>query len=396
MKNLIEMWEEDKDNIESKSINQLVKFTGDGNLNSYNTRKQIRDYFSVIDSNKLASYAKECIDTKFTESGYILQDIINEIGKKLDFEVQYGEYNSGTDGLWKTHDGHSFIIESRTSLDFPIILDNLNKYRHSFINNGDILKEKSSILIIIGRGSTIDLERQIRGSEYSRDIRIVSVEALVNLLTLKESINDTKTVRQIYEILRLKEITKVDKVIEIIFLTMQDISLDINFDNDNNLIDKDSEDILINENKEPLEKVYLKSIDKINNKLSIRLSKNVNTLYSTEDLSYGVQMRFRRYLKEDARGNTDRYFFKCYQYHYNNLNEFKSKYFAFICDNEESLFLIPADIIFKYKDRVSISGQGRSTNWFVRIFVRNECPPKYYLHLSRPEAEDIDVTQYKI
>lgn len=394
MKNLIEMWEEDKDNIESKSVSQLVKFTGNGNLNSYNTCKQIRDYFSVIDSNKLASYAKECIDTKFPEGGFILQDIINEIGKRLDFEVQFGEYHSGSDGLWKTHDVHSFIIESRTSSDFPIILDKLDKYRQSFINNGSVLKEKSSILIIIGRGRTIDLERQIRGSEYSKDIRIVSVEALVNLLKLKESINDKKTVQQIYEILKLKEITKIDKVIEIIYLTMQDISLDINLEYENQLINKDSEDILTYENEESIEEVYLKSIDKISKRLSTRLSKAVNTFYSTTDLSYGVQMRLCR--KGDPRSNFDRYWFKCGQYHFNNLNEYESKYFAFICGTMENLFLIPADIIFKYKDRMSFSGQGPSTNWFVRIYVPNVCSSKYYLHLSVPEAEDIDVTQYKL
>ena len=50
----------------------------------------------------------------------------------------------------------------------------------------------------------------------------------MKLVQLKEKLDDEKTIKQISEILRPLEFTRLDKLIEIVFETTQDIQLDPN------------------------------------------------------------------------------------------------------------------------------------------------------------------------
>ena len=86
--------------------------------------------------------------------------------------------------------------------------------------------ENSSILIVVGREDTGDLESQVRGSRYAWNIRIISTDALIQLLKLKETFNDAKTILQITELLKPREYTRVDKLIDLIFETSKDLQLD--------------------------------------------------------------------------------------------------------------------------------------------------------------------------
>ena len=82
---------------------------------------------------------------------------------------------------------------------------------------------KSSIIIVVGREDTGGLEAEVRGSRHAWDVRLISIDSLIQLLKLKEAFNDSKTFNQINSILRPIEYTKVDKLIELISTTADDL-----------------------------------------------------------------------------------------------------------------------------------------------------------------------------
>ena len=104
-------------------------------------------------------------------------------------------------------------------------LDKYAEYRRKLeLESCEIQKDTSSILIVVGREDTGGLEAQIRGSKHAWDIRLISTDALIKLMLLKENLNDTKTIQQINQVLRPQEYTRLDGLIELIFLTTKDVA----------------------------------------------------------------------------------------------------------------------------------------------------------------------------
>src|SRR5699024_3317260 len=106
---------------------------------------------------------------------------------------------------------------------FRIKLDTIATYRKELILSNKIEDNKSSIIIVVGREDTGGLEAEVRGSRHAWDVRLISIDSLIQLLKLKEAFNDSKTFKQINSILRPIEYTKVDKLIELISTTADDL-----------------------------------------------------------------------------------------------------------------------------------------------------------------------------
>jgi hypothetical protein len=88
----------------------------------------------------------------------------------------------GFDGIWQQYDTWNLVVEVKTTDAYRIPLDAIAKYRNRLIESGKIIEAKSSILIIVGRDDTGELEAQIRGSKQAWDIRIISIDSLIRLL----------------------------------------------------------------------------------------------------------------------------------------------------------------------------------------------------------------------
>ena len=223
MNSITELWTKSREIFESKTLTQILSFTGDGRLKDANsTSTEFRELLSQVPSKLLKQFAQNCLIDKFDDGGFALQDIINQIGIRLGFIVHHGLYRGrqndiGFDGIWKSKEGHNIIIEVKTTDAYRINLDTIAEYRAKLIVQEKVNKAESSILIVVGRQDTGDLEAQIRGSRHAWDIRLISTDSLLNLLSLKETLNDTKTIQQINELLKPKEYTRIDKLIELIF-----------------------------------------------------------------------------------------------------------------------------------------------------------------------------------
>lgn len=225
---LHQLWQNSRAEIETKHVQQIIAFAGQGKLQDGNsTCAEFREFLGLISSEMLCRYADECLNSKFEDSGFALQDVVNHIGQRLGFRVEYGRYRGvkneiGHDGLWRFPDNHSVVAEVKTTDTYRIDSDRIADYRKKLISCGEIEEEKSSILIVVGRQDTGDLEAQIRGSRHAWDIRLISVDALLRLMLLKEAVDDPRIIEKICAILIPREFTRLDEIVEIAFFAAEE------------------------------------------------------------------------------------------------------------------------------------------------------------------------------
>jgi hypothetical protein len=225
---LLDFWKTNRDVVLTLSIEQILATAGDGVLKDQSECSvELRRFFSVVPADRLGDYARHCLETAFEKNGLALQDIVNEIGRRLEFAVEDGLYQGkrtavGFDGIWKFKGEPSLIIEVKTTDAYNFSLDRLAQYRDRLLSECRI-EENASILIVVGREDTGALEAQIRGSRYAWDIRLISVERLLKLLQISEKSEDPSTLRQIRQLLRPFEYTKIDRIIDVLFEAAADV-----------------------------------------------------------------------------------------------------------------------------------------------------------------------------
>lgn len=228
MKTLLTLLKSDPDKVDSLSIEQVVTLSGNGKLtDNSECSRELREYLQIARSEVLSKYLAHCLLKSFDKSGFVLQDVINELGRRLDYTVENGLYQGrstaiGFDGLWTDATGHTILVEVKTTDAYRINLDTIAGYREELISAARIGKE-SSVLLVVGRQDTGDLEAQVRGSKHAWTTRIISADALEKLVSLKENA-ETESVSKIHELLVPFEYTKLDRIIEIAFTVAEDTS----------------------------------------------------------------------------------------------------------------------------------------------------------------------------
>jgi hypothetical protein len=70
----------------------------------------------------------------FDKGGIVLQDIVNELGRRLDFDVENGLYQGkktavGFDGIWRSQTDPDILIEVKTTDYVAISLDKIAVYK---------------------------------------------------------------------------------------------------------------------------------------------------------------------------------------------------------------------------------------------------------------------------
>lgn len=165
----------------------------------------------------------------------VLQDLVNELGRRLDYKVTNGRYQGtvstiGFDGLWHSPENHDIVVEVKTTDAYRISFDTIAEYRRKLITEGKV-GQNASILIVVGREDTGELEAQVRGSRYAWDIRLISVDALSNLVSLKENTDSTTTSEKIRSVLVPREYTKLDALIDVMFSTARDVETVVEIEN---------------------------------------------------------------------------------------------------------------------------------------------------------------------
>src|SRR5271169_3817445 len=160
---LLKFWKSERDEVLKMTIEQVVSSAGDGNLrDNSECSEELRTFLKAAPSDRLFAYARHCLESKFDKSGFGLQDILNELGRRLDFDVENGLYQGrrnaiGFDGIWRSKGQPDLIIEAKTTDGFTISLDDLAEYKERLVSEGRVQREAST-LIVVGRSDTGALE----------------------------------------------------------------------------------------------------------------------------------------------------------------------------------------------------------------------------------------------
>ncbi len=225
---LLAFWASNPQAVEELTIEQVVASAGDGALKDGSLcSRELREYVAQIPSGKIAGYIDHCLSSGFGRSGMVLQDLINELGRRLDYDVTSGRYQGtqnaiGFDGIWVSPEGHTIVAEVKTTDAYRISLDTIAGYRDKLVASNRI-SGPSSILIVVGREETGELEAQVRGSRHAWDIRLISADSLIKLVQLKENAEAPDTGRKIRSLLTPMEYTRLDEVIDVVFTTAKDV-----------------------------------------------------------------------------------------------------------------------------------------------------------------------------
>lgn len=383
---LIELWQKDRSQLAGKHIQQIVTFAGDGKLiDSSSASKELRDFLKNIPSDLLASYVEQCLHETFTNSGLVLQDLVNELGRRLDFEIIPGRYRGtsgqlGHDGIWTDSRQHSIIIEVKTSDTFKIELGIIAGYRNSLIKEGVINSENSSMLIIVGRQNTEDLEAQIRGSRYAWDMRLISIDALLRLLKLKEEVEDPDILSRIHEILIPHEFTRLDPIIEIAFAAVEDVKQEP---------EAIGEDVTthINGKKFTPAAFHNECIKRIEDKLNVTLIRKSRALFETPDKTIKILCTVSRLHK-----NVNKYWFAFHPHQDIFLSGAETSYVSFGCGDASTLFMIP---LAEFKPwLVNFNKTERIDRFYWHVQIKKTA--KNFVVTGRSGTKDIDISKYKL
>jgi len=210
------------------TIEQVVATAGDGRLrDGTESQRELREYLRQVTIDALATYADYCLSNAFPKGGQVLQDLVNELGRRLEYDVTNGRYQGttnavGFDGIWHDPSGHGLVIEVKTTDAYRLSLDTVARYQDQLLAQ-EVLAKPCSILIVVGRTDTGELEAQVRGSRHAWDIRLISVDALLNLVRIKESADSQETMAKMRRLLTPLEYTRLDQLVDVVFTTTQDV-----------------------------------------------------------------------------------------------------------------------------------------------------------------------------
>ena len=388
---LIDLWNNSPEELEDKQINQLIGIAGSGKLlDGSSCSTELRELLANVHSQHLSKYAEQCLIQSFTDSGLALQDVVNEIGARLGADVTHGRYrgnsnNIGFDGLWKFDSGHAIVVEVKTTDTFRIDLNTIARYRDALIDSKSIEETKSSILLIVGRQDTGDLEAQIRGSRFAWDIRIISVYALLRLMSIKEEMEDPQIIQRIHNILIPQEFTRLDYIAEILFSATEDVKQETI----THTADDMPDDIIIQSPKPAPASFHEACIVEIQLTLSQKLVKRTRALYSTSDKSLMVNCAVSKEYDSDKKPN---YWFAFHKHQRLLLQDAHIAYVAFGCGSSDRILLIPFNIFDTWLEKMWTTQRENGYYWHVVIFKNGE---KYSLHRKKGE-KNIDLTSYLI
>ena len=380
--------------LRGKTIQQIVSFAGeDGVLKDNSTaQSELRDYFLSVQPDELKAHLEDCLENKFDSKGFVLQDLVNEIGRRINFEVENGRYRgvrneTGFDGIWKIQD-YSFVIETKTTAHYAISLENVAKYRRELIQQEKV-SEDSSVLFIVGNEDTLALEQQIRGSEFSWNMRILGLEALLKLMKIYVESSSDDVGRKIVDMLKPVEYTKIDSIVDIVFATS------IDKENQEETIDEENLEETIDNNQSRLPHDTVKGkreliVSCFSAYKKKSLIRRKVALFSDSDNSLKVAILVSKYYDS---GTSDYW----YTYHPATekfLSGGKEAYIIYGCIDEDYAFAIPLQLMEQFKDSIitHFVGEDKKECWHIYFRKRDN---SMFLYLSNTK-EEIDINQYKI
>ncbi len=410
---LLSVFQSNRAAVHEFSIEQVVATAGDGSLRDGSLCSQeIRDYFAQIPSEKLGSYIEQCLSSKFDKGGMVLQDLVNELGKRLDYRVTNGRYQGvqnavGFDGIWVSPEGGTIVAEVKTTDAYRLSLDTIAGYREKLLAAGEITGQ-TSILIVVGRQDTGELEAQVRGSRHAWDMRLISAEALIKLVKLKENSDDSETGRKIRSVLTPMEYTRLDRMVDVMFTTATDVTPPVEPEPQPELVDGSSTPVAdvprFEEQQLPyrsgtwvftdpqlLESKRKAITEAMSGKLQGPLVKKSRALFWSADHARRVVCTIsKRYTKRGA-------YPYWYAYH-PQWNEFLQQgqegYLVLGCMDLPVAFAVPRDVVQEFLPRLNTTAIENGMYWHIHLVQGGN--GDYELLTPKGDLGNIGLTQFEV
>lgn len=378
---LYQIWKENPSQIRDKRVDQIIGFAGDGKLGDNNSApEEFRLFLARVPADMLARYAEDCLTSSFKDSGLALQDIVNELAHRLGFVVEAGRYRGtrseiGHDGIWTDPDGHAIVAEVKTSDAYRLPIEKLASYRGRLIKAGSISEEDSSILIIVGREDTGELEAQIRGSRHAWDVRLISIDALIRLVQIRQDLDDPGAEARVRSLLVPHEYTRVDEIIDLVFSTTADILEESPED-----LDADHESTKEAKERDKPVSFNAACATRISEKLGVDLTKQSRITFTDLDAGLTVTCAVsKEYTDPKGAG----YWFAFHPHQLEKLSESDKAFAAFGCGSAHQIAIFPLDFLEAQLDAMNQTHQddGRSY-WHIQIHREGD---RWVLHRRKGE-----------
>lgn len=378
-------------------IHQIIALCGDSKLrNNSDCSKELREYLSQAASEKIFEYMETCLQFSFENSGFVLQDLVNELGRRLDYSVVNGFYQgrpnaTGYDGIWNAPDGHTLVVEVKTSDAYRINLNTIARYREELIA-GEKITKHSSILIVVGREDTGDLEAQVRGSKHAWDIRLLSIDALIKLVTLKED-TEEETVTKIHELLVPFEYTKLDRIIEVVLTAAKDAGAVIQQEalpalgnNDDEATDAEpgKQEKTPQELMAAMRQMILAAVGK---RERVPLIKKSTALYWSSDRNLRVVCSVSKHYSRGA------YWYGYHQQWDKFLSEGTNGFFVLGCIGRDEAYALPFDWIHSKLHELHTTERDGTKYWHVHL---EEAPSGDLVMPTFTEGQRVSVMPFRI
>lgn len=398
---LLSIWKSNPETVSEMSIEQIVSAAGNGKLlDDTDCCTELREYLSEVSSEKLGEYADYCLSNKFENNGKVLQDVVNELGRRLDYEVANGRYQGsqskiGNDGLWLSPEGHHLVVEVKTTDAYSISVDTIAGYRKMLDEAGEI-NEKNSMLLVVGRYDTGQLEAQVRGSRHAWDMRLISIDSLANLVNLKESTEDIETSSKIRSILVPMEYTRLDDLVDILFTTTQDVEAaveaevqpEVEADSHPPASKKYNTDITDPKLVDLKRKQVLASLASIHD---VRLIKKSRATYWTPDKNFRVASSISKRYPDNS---GDPYWFGYQQSWREFISQSPAGYFVLGCMDLDLAFAIPASVMETQLTDLGMTVRPNGKWW--HIVLKENPDGSYALKTRTGRHMDLNPYQFKL
>ena len=387
---LLDIWRATRETVLKMNLEQIVANAGQLKDGS-DASAAFRQFLQEVESKKLSEYAMFCIENK--NYGEVLQDIVNEIGRRIGFNVENGRYAGvkneiGYDGIWSSQK-EDFVIEVKTTAAYTIKLDVTATYRDKLVEIGKIKKD-SPILIIIGRDDTEALEAQVRGSQYAWSVRIIGIEALIKLMEVNLSTSSKEVTEKIHTILKPIEYTRIDKIVDVIFSASEDKD-EIEELSDLNAIDEKKDKVYTTPqvtNKEIIEIKKSVAIETLSNKLKQVLIKKKNSLYSDNlNKCHAAVAVSKKYIRSE-----EFYWYAYHEVQRQFLSEASNGYMIFAMADLDFSFAVPYEFLEGIRDKLNSTVRSNGTEYkHIFLFTNNK---KTILKLKG--GGEVDISQFLI
>jgi hypothetical protein len=387
---LLQFWNSSPEAVADLSIEQVVANAGDGVLrDGSECSSELRQYLAEITSEKLGEYIDHCQSQTFKNNGFVLQDLVNELGNRLGYSVTHGRYQGttkavGYDGAWRAPEGHVLVVEVKTTDVYRITLDTLAKYRDKVQAEAGSPRT-ASILIVVARVDTGELEAQIRGSRHAWDVRLVSADSLLKLVRIREQTDDPATGSKIRRILQPFEYTRLDEIVDVLFTTTQDVdagaALESSEPQDEGDVGTKDKGTRLFTDSQTLQSKRESIVATIGRREGIKLVKNTRATYWDSDRQRRLACTISKRYKDGG---------YWYAYHPNwddFLSEGKQGWFVLGGVDLDIAFALPRDVIRAQLDYLHTTTTKKDppvTYW--HVIIREVSPEQFEMNLPKGEG----------